>query len=173
MALGVDVRLPTGDEMNLLGTGAAGIQPFVILSTHVSARVAARERELPVERVERSGRQSGDRRIGELSRSGRPTRWAPTSRANGHLTLAFDLLGRYLIDAERIFPQDFHALDGKSVFRTSGFSQESFNELERLVRLQGQRRRSAAPRREPAVRARLTHGVRDKVTPLIGFEYSF
>ena len=28
--VGVDVRLPTGDQMNLLGTGAPGIQPFVI-----------------------------------------------------------------------------------------------------------------------------------------------
>src|SRR6185436_20178841 len=28
LALGLDLRLPTGDERNLLGTGAAGLQPF-------------------------------------------------------------------------------------------------------------------------------------------------
>ena len=31
MALGLDLRLPTGDESNLLGTGAPGVQPFLPL----------------------------------------------------------------------------------------------------------------------------------------------
>ena len=43
LAVGLDVRLPTGDEMNLLGSGAPGLQPFGIWSGDViSARVAAR-----------------------------------------------------------------------------------------------------------------------------------
>ena len=33
LAAGVDVRLPTGDERNLLGSGAAGVRPFVAFST--------------------------------------------------------------------------------------------------------------------------------------------
>ena len=33
LAAGVDVRLPTGDERNLLGSGAAGIRPFAAFST--------------------------------------------------------------------------------------------------------------------------------------------
>ena len=32
MALGLDLRLPTGDEKNLLGTGAPGVQPFLVWS---------------------------------------------------------------------------------------------------------------------------------------------
>ena len=32
MAFGVDLRVPTGDEMNLLGTGATGAKPFLIWS---------------------------------------------------------------------------------------------------------------------------------------------
>jgi len=32
LALGVEVRLPTGDEYNLLGTGAAGVKPYVVFS---------------------------------------------------------------------------------------------------------------------------------------------
>jgi hypothetical protein len=32
LALGLDLRLPTGDERNLLGTGAAGVQPFAAWS---------------------------------------------------------------------------------------------------------------------------------------------
>src|SRR5262249_30997628 len=31
-AVGLDVRAPTGDEENLLGSGAAGVKPFVVFS---------------------------------------------------------------------------------------------------------------------------------------------
>jgi hypothetical protein len=34
MAFGTDVRIPTGDETNYLGTGAWGVRPFFILSHH-------------------------------------------------------------------------------------------------------------------------------------------
>jgi hypothetical protein len=36
-AAGVDVRLPTGDELNLLGTGAAGVRPFAAFSASYGA----------------------------------------------------------------------------------------------------------------------------------------
>jgi len=32
LALGVDVRVPTGDQLNFLGAGAAGLKPFVVWS---------------------------------------------------------------------------------------------------------------------------------------------
>ena len=38
MAAGVDVRLPSGDALNFLGTGAYGVRPFVALSR--SGRIA-------------------------------------------------------------------------------------------------------------------------------------
>jgi hypothetical protein len=34
VALGADVRVPTGDENNFLGTGAAGVKPFLAASYH-------------------------------------------------------------------------------------------------------------------------------------------
>ena len=37
LAAGVDVRLPTGDERNLLGSGATGIRPFAAFSTSFGA----------------------------------------------------------------------------------------------------------------------------------------
>jgi hypothetical protein len=37
LAVGVDVRLPTGDERNLLGSGALGIKPFAAFSTSFGA----------------------------------------------------------------------------------------------------------------------------------------
>jgi hypothetical protein len=77
-----------------------------------------------------------------------------------------------VIDAERLRSQDFHALDGRSVFRTITFSRESFNAL------------SGAFGFKANLRGRLLvdfnllfkldeHGVRDKVTPLVGFNYAF
>jgi hypothetical protein len=35
MAAGLDLRLPTGDEQNLLGAGAAGVRPFAAFSTTI------------------------------------------------------------------------------------------------------------------------------------------
>jgi hypothetical protein len=35
LAAGLDVRLPTGDERNLLGSGAAGLRPFAAFSTSI------------------------------------------------------------------------------------------------------------------------------------------
>ena len=37
LAAGVDVRLPTGDEQNLLGSGATGIRPFAAFSASIGA----------------------------------------------------------------------------------------------------------------------------------------
>jgi hypothetical protein len=37
LAAGLDVRMPTGDEQNLLGSGAVGIRPFVAFSSQMGA----------------------------------------------------------------------------------------------------------------------------------------
>jgi hypothetical protein len=37
LAIGVDLRIPTGDEQNLLGAGAAGVRPFAAFSTALGA----------------------------------------------------------------------------------------------------------------------------------------
>jgi len=170
-AFGADVRLPSGDEMNLLGTGTAGVQPFVFYSTTLQ-RVSPH--------LNASYQWNGSSVLAGNPSTGESADFPDQATyglgidvaANDHLTLAFDVLGRYLINAERISPQDFHALDGKSVFRNIGFSQDSFNEIsgalgfkinlfDRLL-LDGN-----------LLFALDNHGVRDKVTPLIGFEYSF
>ena len=171
LALGLDVRLPTGDEMNLLGTGATGLQPFVVWSAtyqKVSPHVNA---ELPLERVERAGRQPGDRRVAAFSRSVSYALGADVS-VNPRLTVAFDVLGRYLIDAERLRPETFHALDGQSTFPNIVFERDSFNALSGSIGVKV----NVLDRLLVDVNLLFTldeHGLRDKVTPLIGFEYSF
>ncbi len=170
-AVGVDVRLPTGDAMNLLGTGAPGVQPFAILSTTV-------DRVSPHLNVgyQWNGTSvlAGNPATGESANFPDQAAYAAgfDVAANPHLTLAFDLLGRYLVHAERLRADDFHALDGKSVFRNISFAQSSFNELSGSFGL----KLNIVDRLlfdANLLFALDDHGVRDKVTPLVGFEYSF
>ncbi|PWT82003.1 MAG: hypothetical protein C5B57_09445 [Blastocatellia bacterium] len=170
-AVGLDIRLPTGDQMNLLGTGAPGLQPFAIFS-------ATYQRVSPHMNVgyQWNGTSilAGNAATGESADFPDQATYAAGAdvSASGRLTLAFDVLGRYVINPERLRPQDFHALDGKSVFPNIGFDRQSFNALsgsigvkvnlfDRLL-LDGN-----------LLFALDDNGLRDRVTPLIGFEYSF
>jgi hypothetical protein len=170
-AVGIDFHLPTGDELNLLGTGAAGIQPFVIVSAS-TARVSPH--------VNASYQWNGSSVLAGDPATGRSANFPDQATyalgadvvAGGRVTLAFDILGRYIRDAERIQVQEFQALDGVSVFPDIVFTRQSFNELNG----------STGAKINLFNRVLLDvnllfalddHGVRDKVTPLIGLEYSF
>lgn len=170
-AVGLDVHLPTGDALNLLGTGAAGLQPFVVFSAtvqKVSPHVNASYQWNGTSVL------AGNPSTGESADFPDQVTYAAGAdvSAGSRVTIALDVLGRYLIDAERIRPQAFHALDGKSVFPDIVFTQQSFNAL------------SGSTGAKINLFDRLLldvnllfaldeHGVRDKVTPLIGVEYSF
>ena len=49
--------------------------------------------------------------------------------------MAFDLVGRFVIDAERLRAEDFHARDGRSTFPNIVFQRDSFNALSGSVGL--------------------------------------
>ena len=171
MAVGMDIRLPTGDELNLLGSGAPGLQPFGVwsatyqkLSPHVNASY----------KWNGSSVLAGNPARGESAHF--PDQFAYGVGAdvsvNPRLTLAFDVLGRYFIDAERLRGQEFQALDGRSVFPNIVFSRDSFNALSGAIGLKA----SMLGRLLVDVNLLFKldeHGLRDKVTPLIGVEYSF
>ncbi len=170
-AAGVDLRLPTGDQMNLLGNGAPGIQPFVIVSAaypRVSPHLNA-SYQWNGSSVLAGNPATGD--SADFSDQVIYSAGADVS-ASRRLTLAFDVAGRYLIDAERLAREDFHALDGTSVFRNISFARASFNMLSGAlgvkVNLFDRLLLDAN-----LLFALDDHGVRDKVTPLVGFEYSF
>ncbi len=170
-ALGVDVRLPTGDEMELTGTGTTGVQPFVIWSStldRVSPHVNA-----------------GYQWNGSSVLAGNPATGVSADfpdqvtyvagadvAVNTRITFAFDMIGRYVIDAKRLNRETFRALDGQSTFDNIAFQNQSFSELNGAF----------------GVKANLfsrlllnmnlmfsldTRGLRDRVTPLIGIDYSF
>jgi hypothetical protein len=170
-AFGVDIRLPTGNEMNLLGTGAPGLQPFAVwsatfqkISPHVNAGY----------QWNGSSVLSGNPATGESADFPDLVTYAAGAdvSVNPRLTVVFDMLGRYIIDTKRLVQEDFHALDGTSVFPNITFTNDSFNELSGSVGLKAN------------VFGRLlldanllfrldTNGLRDKLTPLVGLEYSF
>ena len=171
LAVGLDVRLPTGDDMDLLGTGAAGLRPFAVWS-------ATLDRVSP--HVNASYQWNGSSVLAGDPASGQaadfPDQLAYVAGAdvsvNRRLTVAFDVVGRFTVDSQRLQQQTFHALDGKSTFANIAFENDSFNALSGSVGLKAN------------LRGRLlldvnllfaldSRGLRDKVTPLVGLEYAF
>ena len=171
MALGLDVRMPTGDEENLLGIGAPGVRPFLVLS--------------------RSGRAfSPHVNVGYLWNgtsvlAGNPSRGESADLpdqvtyvvgadfgVSQRFTFVLDVLGSYLIDAPRLFQSEFQALDGRSTFPTIGFRKESYNLLSGAVGFKLNVIQSLLL--DVNLLFNLdNNGLRDKITPLIGFEYAF
>jgi len=113
LAIGADVRVPTGDSLNLLGAGAAGFKPFVAWSYR--ARVA------PHFGVgfETNGSStiagdittgSKEKLPGSLIYSGGADAWL-TKR----LTVAFDLVGQTIFQSHRLVPTQFQELGACTV----------------------------------------------------------
>jgi hypothetical protein len=171
VAVGLDLRLPTGDPMDLLGSGATGLQPFGIwsgtfgnVSPHVNAGY----------NWNGSSVLAGDPAHGESADFPDQVTYAVGAdlSVSPRLTVAFEVLGRYMIDAERLHQEEFAALDGRSVFPNVGFSRTSFNVLNGAIGFKA----AIAERLLLDVNLLFNlneRGLRDKVTPLVGFEYAF
>jgi hypothetical protein len=170
-AVGVDVRVPTGDAMNLLGSGTTGIQPFAIWSGTVAklsphANVSYTWNGASVLSGNPATGQSGD--FPDEVRYAVGADVAVASR----LTLAADLLGRTLLRAERLQPSTFHALNGSTTFPDIAFQRDTFStangSLGVKINLGGRLLADAN-----VMFALDQHGLRDRVTPLLGLEYTF
>jgi len=171
VALGLESRLPTGDEKDLLGAGALALKPFLVLSAphgafspHLNAAyqwngksllggnvLSGVKEDLPDEAVVAVGADVG---IGQK------------------LSLAFDVVGRRVIDGERVARDTFTALNNTSKFPTVHFSRVSYNVFDGAVGLK------ANPGGGLLINLNVTFkmndgGLRDRVTPLLGIEYSF
>ena len=171
VAAGLDIRLPTGDQMNLLGTGTAGLQPFVIVSSRY-------ERLSPHANASYQWNGSsilaGNPATGESADFPDQLAYAAgvDVAINSRLTLALDVLGRVYINTERLSQETFHARDNVHQYPNIVFSRDSFNALSGSVGV------------KINVGGRLLldgnllfalddHGVRDRVVPLVAFEYAF
>ncbi len=171
LALGADVRLPTGDEEDLLGSGAAGVKPFLVFST-AFARVS------PHANVgyQWNGKSvlAGNIVTGEKKALPDNLIWAAglDIGVGSKVTLALDVLGRRVIDSPRLTTRTFTALQGGSTFPDIRFVTESFNITNGSVGIKLNAGGKVLV--DLNVLFKLDDaGLRDKVTPLFGLEYTF
>jgi hypothetical protein len=169
-AFGLDVRLPTGDENNLLGTGAPGIQPFGVwsgtygvFSPHVN--LGYQWNGSSVLASPGTGVSSDLPDVVAYSLGG-------VIAVHPKLTAAVDLIGRYVIDSPRLRAETFHALDGRTTLPNIAFGTGSFNELSAAL---GVKVNIVGPLllNLNALMRLNSVGLRDKISPLIGVEYAF
>ena len=169
-AFGVDARIPTGDEMNLLGIGAPGFKPFAIASfSH--GRVSP---HLNIA-YQWNGKSvlAGNPETGEKADMPDQVTYAMGADIGvaKRLTLAFDFLGTHVINSPRLVRETFTAANGLA-FPQIGFVTESYTLSNGAVGL----------KLNPFGRALIdfnllfkmdSAGLRAKVTPLVGIEYAF
>ena len=171
IALGLDLRLPTGDENNLLGTGAPAVQPFAAWSATYGT--FAPHINLGYQ-WNGSSTLAGDIEAGVSEDLPDVAVYALGAVVSVHprVTLALDVLGRYIIDSPRVRLEDFVALDGHSVFPNIAFDTGSINELSSAVGLKINVAGRLLLNTNLLMRLN-SGGLRDKISPLVGVEYAF
>jgi len=172
VALALDLRMPTGDEEDLLGSGAWGVRPFVAASFQLG----------PVSPHVNLGYQWN----GESLLAGNVTTGVSADLADEvayvagadvavgrRLTLCADLVGRYVLDASRVENSTFVGLDtAQTKFPDIRFEEGSYNQSSLALGFKV----------NPAGRLLLVfnvlleldnNGLRDKATPLLALDYTF
>jgi hypothetical protein len=170
VGLGVDVRLPTGDEEDLLGSGAVGVRPFLVVS---SVHRIAPHLELGFQWNGESV-LAGDVTTGRKETLPRQVVAAMgvDVRVTNRFTLALDLLSRRTMDSPRLEQVTFDAIDSPATFTDMQFRRGSINTLDGSAGLKWN------PFGTLLIDANVLfklneEGVRDNVSPLLGIEYSF
>ncbi len=170
-AIGLDVRMPTGDEKNLLGVGAPGIRPFLILSR--SSRAFSPHANLGY-LWNGSSVLAGDPLTGVSADLPDQATYVIGADfgVSERFTFVIDILGNYLIDAPRLIQTEFQGRDGSTTFPTVAFENQSYNLLSGAVGFKLNVVESLLI--DMNILFNLDdNGLRDKITPLIGFEYAF
>jgi hypothetical protein len=172
IAVGVDVRFPTGDEEDLIGSGAWGVRPFAILS--VSQKVLSPHLNVGYQWNGKSV-LAGNVVTGE--KKSLPNQILYDAGVDigvtTKITLALDVLGRRVFNSPRLQTETFHALQGGLTFPGLHFIQDAdFNVTSGAAGVKVNA--GGKLLLDFNVLFKLDDsGLRDKVTPLVGFEYSF
>jgi hypothetical protein len=171
LALGADVRLPTGDENKLLGSGAAAVKPFLAFSfgagkvaPHLNAGYSWNGKSVLAGNVLTGEKRSLPNEIvfaGGLD-------WGAAER----LTIALDVLGRRVIDSPRLESKTFTALDGHTTLPDIHFVTGSFNIVNGSFGVKFNPMGKLLVALNVLVKLN-DAGLRSKVTPFFGVEYSF
>lgn len=170
-ALGVDSRIPTGDAEDLLGSGAPGIKPFLVLS-YASKNFAP---HLNVA-YQWNGNSVLAGNVMTGVKGDMPDQVLYTGGVDIGLTekvtIAFDVLGRYVIDSPRLSSTIFRTIDVGSSFPNIHFETGSFSVVDGAVGLKINLGGKLLADFNALFRLN-DAGLRDTFTPLVGIEYSF
>ena len=173
LAAGLDVRLPTGDERNLLGSGATGLRPFLAFSTSFG-RFAPH--------VNVAYQWNGDSVIAGDVESGvkadLPDRFAYALGSDMTVTDRFsivvDLAGQRVLDSPRLVTRERTAAGpaGSVTLPDIGFVTDSFWVSSGAVGFKA----NMAPKLLINFNLRFAigdNGLADRVASLLGFEWAF
>jgi len=173
LAAGVDARLPTGDEQNLLGAGAAGLRPFAAFSAAFGAfaphaNVGYQWNGKSVLAGDVYANVKGDLPDQFIYALGSDL------SVNPHFSVVFDLLGQRVIDSPRLLTGTFVATgpNGSATLPDIHFDQTSYWTSQAAIGFKA----NIATRvlLDFNLRFRITDaGLVDRVAPLIGVEWSF
>lgn len=169
LALGADLRLPTGDELNFLGTGAVGFKPFVVVSynygrfsPHINVGY-----QFNGDSVLAGNVQTGEK--GNL-----PEQFLYVAGVDigvsSRFSLALDFLGQRLIDSQRAREFQFTAVDG-SVYPATRFEQGSVGTSDAALGFKINPIGTVLVTFNMLVKLD-SGGLRDTVTPLVGVSYT-
>jgi len=171
LALALEARLPTGDEENFLGSGAYGLKPLVVFSS--AHKVVSYHLNLAYQWNGQSV-LAGNAVTGEKADMPDQVLYSGgvSVAVRSQLTAVADFVGRRFLDTPRLHKETFVALDGTTTLPDIGFASGSFGEHALAVGL----RWNAFGRLllEGNVTFALdSTGLRDRVTPILAFEYGF
>jgi hypothetical protein len=172
-AAGVDVRIPTGDEANLLGSGALGVRPFAAVSSSIG--VFAPHANVAYQWNGKSA-LAGDARSAE--EADLPDQFTYVVGADvlmtERLSVIFDLFGQRVIDSPRLVPRSSTrtGVAGSVTLNDILFTSESYWTSSGGFGLKA----NLAPRLLVAFNLRFAitdGGLTDRLSPLIGMEWAF
>jgi hypothetical protein len=170
MSVGLDVRVPTGDPYDFLGSGAPGLKPFVAVSfnvgsfsPHVNLGYQWNGKSVLAGNVAEGTK---DKLPGQLMYAA-GFDYGITKR----FSLAADLLGQRVTGVERIVSENYQAANGM-LFPNTRFTRGSFNSNSGAV---GFKVNPVADLIASFnVLIGMSHsGLQARVTPLVGLSYAF
>jgi Putative MetA-pathway of phenol degradation len=178
IAVGADLRLPTGDANNYLGSGAAGFKPFIAASTRLGR--AAPHVNLG---YEWNGSSVLAGNLANNVKASLPNQFFWTVGADigveRHVTVALDILGQRLIDAPRLVsstvtraPDISNNLTAPLTLSTIGSTTGSFNIVNGSAGVKVSLGHNLLATANLLIQMN-SGGLRDKLAPLFGLSYAF
>ena len=172
LALAGDIRFPTGDEMNFLGTGAYGFKPFLAFSTSLGRFAPHANAGF---QWNGSSVLAGNLSTGAKARLPRMFSWAGGTDVGltRRVTLAFDVIGHRVFSADRLFTSTYTSpAPATGTFQNVWLAKGSFNIVDASIG--GKVNLVGGLLLSVNVLAKLNDGgLRDRFVPMVGLAKTF